>query len=525
MNTQKKNVAKRAGIVSAGTMASRILGLVRESVIAAYFPKEAIDAYQVAFMIPNSFRRLTAEGAFSISLVTVFTKVWNQGDLTQSRRFAKELYGFSLLFLAALTIAGVFGAHWLTLAAGTGFAAEQEKFELARSLTRTMFPYIFFISLTAVAMGILNATGRFFTPAFAPVLLNVSIVGCAIGLTGTLPELGIHPIFALAVGVLIGGVAQLLLQIPSLKSLKLLCLPSFRMRSEPLRRVLKMTAPMIVGVAAYQVFNFEATAFASTLKEGAVTYITFAQRLFELPLAVLVMAISTAALPSLAGLVGENKIAEARQIWNHALRLALLVATPAMVAVIVLAEPLVTIMYQRGLFTHGDVVETAGALKWLAAGMCSVALLRQTVPFFYALEKVKVPVLMTIGMIGAYSAAAIFLKDIYGHRGLCMSLSIATTLQALGLFVALRKLVGALGGRRLLVNWLRMLAATAPMGVAIFYLSDFGDWAMGGNHLPNIAILGLCVVTGILVYAISAYLIGVTEFRELLMASKKRFFK
>ena len=525
MSTQKKAVAKRAGIVSAGTMFSRVLGLVRESVIAALFPKDAIDAYQVAFMIPNSFRRLTAEGSFSISLTSVFTKLWNEGDLNQSQRFVRSLYGFSLLFLTALTFLGVFGAQWLTLAAGAGFVENAEKFALATSLTRVMFPYIFFISLTAVAMGLLNATGRFFTPAFAPVLLNVSIIGCAVGLSGAFPKMGVHPIFSLAAGVLMGGVAQLLFQFLSLKRLKLFVFPSLDLSSPPLRRVLKMTGPMVIAAAAYQVFNFEATAFASTLQEGAVTYITFAQRLFELPLAVLVMAISTAALPSLAGMVGANRLDEAKKIWNHAFRLALLVSTPAMVAIIVLSEPLVTIMYQRGLFTHADVLETSGALKWLAAGMCSVALLRQTVPFFYALERVKIPVIMTLLMIVAYTATAFFLKDVFGHRGLCMSLSIATTVQSVGLFLFLRKMVGALGGRQLLTRWLRMLAATLPMAAAIYPLSRLGEWERGGNHLMNIVVLGLCVAAGILVYAVGAWVFGVSEFRELWRAAMRRIGK
>ncbi|MBN2528361.1 MAG: murein biosynthesis integral membrane protein MurJ [Deltaproteobacteria bacterium] len=525
MNTDKKKVARRAGIVGAGTMASRILGLVRESVIAAYFPKDAIDAYQVAFMIPNSFRRLTAEGSFSISLTTVFAKVWNQGDLHKSRQFAGAVYGFGILFLGLLTLAGVVGAKWLTLAAGAGFAETPQKFALAIALTRTMFPYIFFISLTAVAMGLLNAGGRFFTPAFAPVLLNVSIIGCAVGLSGAMPTFGVSPVFSLAVGVVIGGVIQMLLQFPSLNQLKLLVFPRIDLKNPPLRRVLKMTAPMVVGAAAYQFFNFEATAFASTLKEGSVTYITFAQRLFELPLAVLVMAISTAALPSLAGLVGQGKMTDARQIWNHALRLALMVATPAMVGLIVLAEPLVTIMYQRGLFHHADVLETAAALKWLAAGMCSVALLRQTVPFFYALERVKVPVLMTLVMIGIYTLAAFWLKDFYGHRGLCMSLSIATTIQALSLFAILRKMVGPLEILSLVTGWLKMLGASLPMAVAIYYTSSLGKWEQGGNSVTNIFVLGLCVGAGVLVYGVCAYLFRVTELRELVSAVKRRIGK
>lgn len=522
MNNTNKTVTKRAGIIGAGTMSSRVLGLVRESVIAAYFPKEAIDAYQVAFMLPNSFRRLTAEGSFSISLTTVFTKLWQEGDLTRSREFVASVYGFALLFLGILTVLGVFGAHWLTLAAASGFSDNPEKFSLAISLTRTMFPYIFFISLTATAMGILNAAGRFFAPAFAPVLLNVSIIGCAVGISGAVPSLGLNPIFALAMGVLLGGVAQMIAQMPSLIALKLLVFPRFSLKNAQLRRVLRLTAPMVMGAAAYQLWNIEATALASTLAEGSVTYITFAQRLFELPLAVLVMAISTAALPSLAGLVGQNQLEEAKRVWNHAFRLALLVATPAMVAIIVLAEPLVTIMYQRGLFTRADVVETAGALRWLAAGMCSVALLRQTVPFFYALEKVKIPVVMTFVMIVTYTIAAFILKDVYGHRGLCMALSVAATIQGVGLFIILRFLVGPFAVGHLVKSWLRILAASVPMAGAVHYLQLWGNWENGGNSYLNIAVLGLCVFSGGLVYAASAYAFGVAEFKELLGAVKRR---
>lgn len=522
MNNINKTVVKRAGIVGAGTMLSRILGLVRESTIAAFFPKEAIDAYQLAFMIPNSFRRLTAEGSFSISLTTVFTKLWQKGDLERSREFVGALYGFALLFLGILTVLGTFGAYWLTMAAGSGFASSPEKFALATSLTRTMFPYIFFISLTAVAMGLLNATGRFFAPAFAPVLLNVSIIGSAVGLTGMMPQLGVNPVFSLAIGVLLGGIAQVAVQLPFLKRSKLLVFPRLDFKNPKLRRVLRLTGPMVIGAAAYQLWNFEATAFASTLKEGSVTYITFAQRLFELPLAVLVMAISTAALPSLAGLIGQNKLQEAKQVWHHAFRLAILVATPAMVAIIVLAEPLVTIMYQRGHFSHEDVIETAGALRWLASGMCSVALLRQTVPFFYALEKIRIPVLMTFTMIAVYTIAAFGLKDSFGHRGLCMALSIAATIQGVGLFAILRLIVGPFEIKSLLASWMRIALATIPMGIGIYYVSMLGRWELGGNSFVNIAALGLCIVSGILIYAASAYLLRVTEFRELISAARRR---
>ena len=522
MSDNSKAVTRRAGIVGAGTLASRILGLVRESVIAAYFPKEAIDAYQVAFMIPNSFRRLTAEGSFSISVTSVFSKIWAGDDLDESRRFVRATLGFALMFLLALTGLGVLGAEGLAWAAGRGFTEHPEKFALATDLTRTMFPYVLFISLTALSMGVLNSAGRFFAPAFAPVLLNVSIIGCAVGLSGTMPSLGLNPIYALAIGVLIGGVAQMTLQLPSLKAIRLLVLPSFNLGHKGLRRVLKITLPMVFGAAAYQVGIFISASFASTLEHGAVTYIQFATRLMELPLAVLVMAISTAALPSLAALKGKGEMDEMKSVYGHALRLALFVATPAMIALVVLAEPVITIMYQRGLFGHDDVLKTAAALRWMAVGICSVALLRQTVPVFYALERVRIPVIMTVVNIAVYVACAIPLMDAFGHVGLCMALSAAATAQALGLVLILRRQIGRLGMRTTVVNWLRMLLASAPMGAAVWGVALLGRWEEGGNSALNIGVLAAAVVAGVLVYAGAAFALRSPELKELLGAVRRR---
>ncbi len=517
-----KAVTRRAGIVSLGTLASRILGLVRESVIAAYFPKEVIDAYQVAFMIPNSFRRLTAEGSFSISVTSVFSKVWSGGDLAESQKFVRATLGFALMFLLALTVVGVLGAEGLAWAAGRGFAQHREKFELATDLTRTMFPYVLFISLTALAMGVLNSAGKFFAPAFAPVLLNVSIIGCAVGFAGTMPTLGLNPIYALALGVLVGGVAQMLFQLPSLRSLGLLVRPTFDLGHRGLRKVLRITLPMVFGAMAYQVGLFISASLASTLGHGAVTYIQFATRLMELPLAVLVMAISTAALPSLAALKGKGEIAQMKQVYVHALSLALFVATPAMVALIVLAEPVMTIMYQRGLFTHDDVIQTANALRWMAAGICSVALLRQTVPVFYALEKVRIPVIMTVVNIAIFISCAIPLMGPFGHVGLCMALTIAATAQALGLVLVLRKQLGPLGMRKTLVDWLRMILAVAPMGAAVWGTSLLGRWEAGGNSPRNIGALALSVVVGVAVYGIVSHALRSPQMRDLIDAVRKR---
>ncbi len=522
MQETHKRLTHRAGIVGLGTLSSRILGLVRESVIVAYFPKEVVDAYTTAFVLPNSFRRLTAEGAFSTAVISVFSKIWTVEGLEASRRFVRATVGFALVFLLALTLLGTLGAEQLTWLASWASGGHAEKFALATRLTRVMFPYVLLISLTALTMGVLNSTGRFFAPAFTPVFLNLSIIGCAVGLSGTMPSFGIEPIFALALGVLIGGVAQVVFQLPSLHRAGLFVRPSFDFRHAGLKKVLKLSGPMIFGAAAYQVGIIFSNSLAWTLPHGSVMYIYAANRMMELPLAVLVMAISTAALPSLAALRGQGKTDEMKQAYGHALRLALFVATPAMVALAVLAEPVIAVIYQRGHFTHAETLQTAAGLRWLALGICSIALIRQTVPVFYALEKVWPPVIMSMLFIGAYVATAVPLKGPLLHQGLCIGMSAAASIQGLGLVVILRRLIGPLGFGATLRSWARVAGACVPMGVAAYGISLLGQWERGGNSVQNIAVLILTVIGGLGVYLGSAYLFRVVELRELVEALRAR---
>lgn len=522
MGKTSENVTRRAGIVGASTLASRILGLVRESVVVAVFPKEMVDAFQTAFLIPNTFRRLTGEGAFSPAVVSVFSKIWSDGDLDASRRFVRAVLGFALIFLTALTALGVFGAEGLTWLASWGSAGHEEKFAVATSLTRLMFPYVLLISLTAMAMGILNATGRFFAPAFAPVLLNVSIIGAAVGLTGVFPALGLNPVYTLVLGVLVGGVTQVLFQFPSLAAVKLLVRPSMELRHPELRKVLRLMGPMVIGAAAYQVGIIFNTSMAWTLPHGSVMYINSVNRVVELPLAVLVMAISIAALPSLAKLRGQGRDSELLDAYRHALKLALFVSTPAMVALAVLAEPVVAVLYQRGLFTHSETLKTADALRYAALGICSVALVRQTVPVFYAIENTRIPMGMTFVFVVVNGVLGFALKGPFLHVGLCMSLSLAATVQGAGLLAMLRIKLGRIGGRGLLTSWLRVMATTVPMGVFVHLVATLGRWSEGGNSPRNIAVLTLAVMAGAAVFAVTAYLLRVPELTELIAAFRRR---
>ena len=502
---------KNAGIIGLGTLTSRVLGLVRDAVIAAYFPKLAIDAFQIAFMIPNSFRRLTAEGAFSVAVTSVFSKTLARGDMTQSRRFVAVITGFGLLLLAMLTLFGMCFADELTWLAGFGFATEENKFELAAHLTRWMFPYVLLVSVTALFMGFLNASGNFLTPSIGPILLNVALITCTVGLVGPYRSLNWNPIYALVPGVLVGGGLQMISQLPAMARAGLLIRPTFDVKHQGLRRVLKLTAPMVFGATAYQAGLFLSSSLASTLGEGAVTYIQFATRLMELPLAVLVMSISTATLPSLSALLGEGRIEEMKRTYCQALRLAFFVATPAMTALVALAEPITTVLYQRGLFTHADVIETSAAVSWMALGICAVALVRQSVPVFYALENTKTPVLMSLVNLVVYGLSAIPLKALFGHRGLSMALSLAAVVQGFGLAGSLRLSLGPIGFGPVFRGWLKMLTAASVSAASAYAVSLLGVWESGGNSPRNIVVLVAAVVCGVSFYGLATHLLGITE--------------
>jgi putative peptidoglycan lipid II flippase len=267
---------------------------------------------------------------------------------------------------------------------------------------------------------------------------------------------------------------------------------------------------------------FISNSFASTLGHGAVTYIQFSARLMEFPLAVLVMAISTAALPSLAALRGKGEMEEMKGVYMHALRLALFVTTPAMVALIALAEPIMTVVYQRGLFVHGDVVKTAAALQWMAAGICSIALLRQTVPMFYALEQVRFPVIMSFANIAVFVASALPLMRFFGHVGLCMALSLAATVQGVGLVIVLRLRIGRLGLAGMTKAWCKMIVAAVPMAVVVYGLATYGRWEKGGNDPRNLAVLAGAVIAGMIVYTLAARALRMSELTDLVAAVRRR---
>lgn len=391
--TERQPAAVRAEIVRATgqigslTLLSRVLGLVRDMVIGSVFGAgAAADAFFVAFRIPNLFRRLVGEGAAAAAFVPVISGYLAARPAAQADRMLRAYLGTGLGVLLVVTGLGMLLAEPLAELFAPGYAGD--KLRLTVRLTRTTFVYLFFVGGVALAMGILHALRHFTAPAFAPVLFNVAVIGCALGLAERLAE----PVMSLAWGVAIGGACQLLWQVPALLRRGV----SLRLRWQPghpaLRRMGVLLLPLVFGAGIYQLNLVVGTQLASLLDDGSVARLWYASRLFEFPVGVFVAALGTAVLPSLADQAHRRDLAGLRDSLGFALRLVNVVMLPAAVGVAALAVPVTTVLFHRGAFSAADVLATAAALQGLALGLWAVAATRQITACLYALGDTRTPV-------------------------------------------------------------------------------------------------------------------------------------
>ena len=437
------NLLKSASVVSLLTLTSRVTGLVREQMVAAAFGAgAATDAFNVAFRIPNLFRRLFAEGAFSQAFVPVLAATRERdGDVaTQSLIDAvASLLTWALLLVCLL---GVLGAPLLVWAMGSGL----QRFDTAVLLTRYMFPYIGFMSLVALSAGILNTWRRFAVPAATPVLLNLSFIAAAWLGVPWFERRGIDPILALAVGVMVGGILQLAVQWPALKSVGRL--PRFALAPSALRqawrhpgvaRVLRQMAPAILGVSVAQVSLLINTQIASHVGVGAVSWLTYADRLMEFPTALLGVALGAVLLPRLSAARGAADTQAFSGMLDWGLRLVLALAAPCAVALIVFPQALVAVLFHYGAFEARDVAQTARALQGYGAGLIGLVALKVLAPGFYAREDVRTPMRVAVAALVLTQTMNLFLVPWLGHAGLALSIGLAALFNAATLLLLLRR--------------------------------------------------------------------------------------
>lgn len=511
---------RRAGIVAAGTLSSRILGFVRDMVIAAIFPKEATDVFYVAFRIPNALRVLLGEGAVAAAVVPVFAEIRaNEGEDAARRYFAK-MFGLLLLVLTVVSGLGIVAAPLLAKAYASGFTGA--RYEETVTLIRVVFPYIFFMGLAALGMGGLNALRRFAVPAFTPALLNVFLIGAAFLLVGPALGLGLPAVGALALGALLGGAAQWLAQWPAQRGVDLLRRPRLDLRDPGVRKTLGLMVPMLAGFGVYQLNTMIGTSYLTYLPEGSQSYVWYGQRLVEIPQGMFALAIAGAALPTLADLRARGREDEVREIFGGALRLTLFLAIPSAVALIVLAEPVVTVAFGRGEFGRAEILATAASLRWQAAGVWAIASARTVLPVFLAYHDTRSPVIASAANLLVFAPLAWVLMGSFDHVGVAMALSGAGAVQFLTLIVMLRRKVGRLGLRAVTLSALRASVAAGAMGGALYFVASLGAWERGGNDLANIAILVGAVVVGSLVYFAVAKLLRAPELDDVMASLRRR---
>lgn len=488
---ERKKITGRAGVVAAGTLFSRALGLVRDQVLAAVFSRAATDAFFVAFTIPNVLRQLLAEGAVQNAVLPVLAKTREQQGDAEARRLFRALRGLSLSLLVVVTIAGVLLAPELVELFAGGFKAHEGQYERTVTLTRWVFPYIFFMGTAAMGVAALNVHQRFVATSFAPALLNVAFVVCALGLPNLFGARGQDRVLALAAGVLLGGVLQVVAQWPSLRAIGYFERPSLELRLPGVREALRRMGPVLIGLGVYYVDVVLARRFLSELGVGAQSYFGWALRLCDFPQGIFVMALQSATLPSLSLLVARGEHAEVAKTFAYGMRLALFVAIAASVLFVVLAEPIVVVIFQRGQFDAESARETAKALMAQGVGIWTVAAVRQLVGVYYALGDTRTPVVVAALDLAVFVLLALALKGSLGHVGVSLAVSGASAAQMCLLWFGLRKKLGDTRLGEIAISALRTLAACVPAAAAglvlVHYTADFGRGNAVARLVPGIA--------------------------------------
>ena len=502
---QSRSLLRSSGLVGLMTMLSRVFGLLRDMIVAQYFGASAsADAFFVAFKIPNFFRRLFAEGAFSQAFIPVLSEYRSQKTEKEVRQLANSVAGVLGGILFVITFLAIMGSPWLTAIFAPGFLEDQAKYDLATEMLRITFPYLFLISLTAFAGSILNSYGYFAIPAFTPVLLNLVLISAAIWLTPFFET----PIIGLAWGVFIAGAVQLFFQLPFLLKMGLLPRPRFDYKHEGVKRIFTLMVPALFGVSVSQINLLLDTILASFLQTGSVSWLYYSDRLAELPLGIFGIAIATVILPSLSRQHASQSKQEFSNTIDWALRIVILMGVPAALALILLAEPLVTALFYYGELTQNDVFMSAMSLRAYALGLLAFMLIKVLAPGYFSRQDMKTPVKIGIWAMSANMVFNLILIWPLQHTGLALATAISSWMNALWLLSGLikRDVYKRSAGWGLFV--LRVFLANSLMIALVYYLNPVtNDW-FDMTALERSAQLGFLVFSGVGLYFLTLLLSG-----------------
>lgn len=495
------------------TLLSRLTGFLRDAILARFIGTGiAADAFFVAFRIPNFLRRVFGEGAFSQAFIPVFSEYKTRGDPTEIRGFIDHVAGILGAVLFVLTLIGIVAAPLIVMGLAPGFVATPDKYAMTVAMLRITFPYLLFISLVAMAAGILNTHGRFSIPAFTPVFLNLSLIGTALWLAPHLAK----PVMALAWGVFIAGVVQLLFQVPFLRRLGLLPRPRLALHDEGVRRVFRLMVPAIFGVSIAQINLLVDTLLASFLVTGSVSWLYYSDRLLEFPMGVFGVALGTVILPNLSQKHARKSKVEFSQTLDWALRWALLIGVPAMVGLVVLAGPMLTTLFQYGKFGAHDVEMARRSLIAFALGLPAFILIKILAPGYYARQDMKAPV--RIGVIALLANIAFNLMLVWplAHAGLALATTLSGCLNASLLLVGLRRK----GVYQPMPGWgrflLRIAVAATAMGMLLYWgAGPLAGW-LHAHAWVRLGRLAVWIAAGVVVYSGIIFVAGVRPIQLLL---------
>ena len=497
--------------VSGPTFLSRIFGYIRDLIQAFYMGTgRGMDAFTIAYTIPNLLRRLTGEGAMTAAFIPVFTQLKKEKSREELWRFA-HIFFFNLsLIMAVITVLGIIFSPILVRFLSIGFKDIAGKWDLTVALTRIMFPYIFLVSLAALAMAILNSFHKFFVPAFTPVLFNLSIITVAVVFASRAEE----PSFVFAAGVVVGGVFQLAFQLPFLWRQGMRFKPIFSFSHPAVRKVGKLMIPGIFGAGLYQINFAISRMIASLLEEGSVSALYYAARVQELTLGLFSIALSIALLPTFSDLAASQDIDGMKRTLIYSFRLIFIVTFPAMVGLLILNRPIIQVLFQRGEFNEQSTVMSASCLFFFAMSLPFISGVRIMAPAFYSLKDIKTPVFVAAFIMVVYISLSFLLMDPLRVGGIALALSIASVCNFVMLFYLLERKIGRIKKKRILTAAFKSAFCSAGMGLLVWYFIkhfDFGRLIF----IQRLGVLAAAVILGIGAYILLNLLFGRSDLKSL----------
>lgn len=516
-----RKVSRAAGSVGGMTLISRVFGLIRDMVIAMKFGSSAAaDAFFVAFRIPNMQRRILGEGTVTIAFIPVFSELLNTKGKKAAWDMTSNLFNiFSLILFPTALLIVLFSPAVITVFA-PGFIDEPEKFELTVELTRWMGPYVIFIGLAAFCMGILNTLKIFALPSAAPILLNVSMIAAALFISPHMEQ----PILGLAIGVLIGGVLQFLIQLPKTIQQGLTFVWTFNYKHPEVIKVGKLMVPAILGMTVYEINMMVDTILGSLLPEGSISYLYYGNRLVQLPLGIFGVALGVAILPMLSDQAARKEFGELKKTLTFGIKLILFITIPATVGLILLRFPIINTLWERGEFLRSATEGTAIALVYYSVGLCAFAGIKVIAPAFYSLQDTKTPAKIGIWSMVLNIILNLLLMGPMQHGGLALATSLSALFNVSLLVFFLRKRLGPLGGKNIYWSSCKLIFASAVMGVIVYFfnLAFFDPSASLGYKA---FILTSCILLGLLSFGGASHLMKNEELRFLIDLIKSRRLK